>query len=157
MLSAKCSMPVASSHSERVLSFEEARKIVEAAGSNLLHSQTFPRETVDLLSSAGRVLAEEVVSDRDLPPFHRATRDGFALRTDDVAKASEATPASLRVIGEAKAGSPEYQGRLEAGEALEIMTGAPAPGGDEHAVVMVEHTSRNGNRVLVQRRVQPGE
>jgi molybdopterin molybdotransferase len=150
-------MLTASSQSERVLSFEEARKIVEAAGSNLLHSQTFPRETVDLLSSAGRVLAEEVVSDRDLPPFHRATRDGFALRTDDVAKASEAAPASLRVIGEVKAGSPEYQGRLQAGEALEIMTGAPAPGGDEHAVVMVEHTFRNGNRVLVQRRVQPGE
>src|SRR5215471_17493670 len=147
----------ASFHSERVLSFEEARQIVEASAGNLLRARALPCESLALLSTAGRVLAEEVVSDRDLPPFHRATRDGFALRTDDVAKASEATPASLRVIGEAKAGSPEYQGRLEAGEALEIMTGAPAPGGDEHAVVMVEHTSRNGNRVLVQRRVQPGE
>jgi molybdopterin molybdotransferase len=143
--------------SERVLSFEQARKIVEDAASNLLHGPTFPNETVDLLASAGRVLAERVVSDRDLPPFHRATRDGFALRANDVARASEAAPALLRVIGEVKAGSPEHEAKLQAGEALEIMTGAPAPPGEEHAVVMLEHTSRDGNKILVKRSARPGE
>jgi molybdopterin molybdotransferase len=146
----------AASQSERVLSFEEARKIVEAAGSRVFEAPP-PRETADLLSSAGRVLAEEVISDRDLPPFHRATRDGFALRAKDVASASETKPAILRVIGEVRAGSPQHDGRLNAGEALEIMTGAPAPPGDEHAVVMVEHTSRDGNRILVKRSVEPSE
>ncbi|HLQ50103.1 MAG TPA: hypothetical protein VK129_01320, partial [Terriglobales bacterium] len=110
-------------HIERVLPFEEARKIVETAAGSLLRKRTFSSEKIDLLGSAGRVLAEEIVSDRDLPPFNRATRDGYVLLTNDVAGASEGTPAALRVIDEIKAGSPQYGGSLQAGEALEIMTG----------------------------------
>ena len=144
-------------HIERVLPFEEARKIVETAAGSLLRKRTFSSEKIDLLGSAGRVLAEEIVSDRDLPPFNRATRDGYVLLTNDVAGASEGTPAALRVIDEIKAGSPQYGGSLQAGEALEIMTGAPAPSGGDYAVVMVEHTSRSGSEILVQRSAKPGE
>lgn len=142
---------------ERVLPFGEARRIVEAAGNSWLQGCAISSEKADLLSSLGRVLAEEVISDRDLPPFNRATRDGFALRAEDVAGASEAAPVPLQVVGEIRAGSSQYHQDLQTGEALEIMTGAPAPSGPEYAVVMVEHTSRNGNKVLVQRSVKPGE
>ena len=144
-------------HPERVLPFEEARKIVETAAGDLLRKHTFSSEKIDLLGSSGRVLAEEIISDRDLPPFNRATRDGYVLRANDVAGASEGAPAALRVIGEIKAGSPQYGGSLQAGEALEIMTGAPAPAGGDYAVVMVEYTSRKSDKVLVQRSIKPGE
>jgi len=144
-------------HSERVLSFEEARKVVEEAGHELLRTRRAPTEKVGLLDSARRVLAEEITADRDFPPFNRATRDGFAVRAVDVLGAGEATPVRLRVVGETKAGAPQYGVALKPGEALEIMTGAPAPAGGEYAVAMVEHTSRQGDEILVRRTVRAGE
>jgi molybdopterin molybdotransferase len=87
-------------------------------------------ETVELCTCSGRVLAEDVRADRDYPPFHRSMRDGFAVRAADV-------PGKLKVIGEVRAGQT-FSGVVNAGEAVEIMTGAPLPGGAD-AVVMVEH------------------
>ena len=87
-------------------------------------------ETVDLASCSGRVLAEDIRADRDYPPFHRSMRDGFAVRAAD-------TPGTLTVIGEVRAGDT-FAGVVNAGEAVEIMTGAPLPEGAD-AVVMVEH------------------
>src|SRR5205807_4904070 len=63
-------------------SFEEARHLVEALAAVVRAPQT---EGVDLLQAAGRVLAEGVAADRDIPPFPRATRDGFAIRAADMA------------------------------------------------------------------------
>ncbi|HZR28857.1 MAG TPA: gephyrin-like molybdotransferase Glp [Terriglobales bacterium] len=144
-------------HSERVLSFAEARKVVEEAGKGLLRGRSFSTEKVNLLNSVGRVLAEQIVADRDFPPFNRATRDGFAVRAADILGAGETTPIRLRVVGETKAGAPQYGDAVKPGEALEIMTGAPAPAGSEYAIVMVEHTSRQGDEVLVRRAVKAGE
>ena len=112
------------------------------------------RELVDLLDSAGRVLAEPIAADRNFPPFPRATRDGFALRAADV----QQVPVSLKVVGEIKAGASQEESSLHvaAGEAVSIMTGAPAPAGAD-AVVMVEHTSRHGGMVEVQRSVTADE
>src|ERR1700736_4297632 len=99
-------------------------------------------ETVALAEAAGRVLAEEIAADRDYPPFARSARDGFAVRAADL-------PGELRVIGEVRAGEM-FTGAVAAGEAVEIMTGAPMPEGAD-AVVMVEHTERRGDRVSIQR------
>jgi len=105
-------------------------------------------ETVPLAEAMGRVLAADVAADRDQPPFHRATRDGFAVRAADV-------PGALTVIGEIAAG--QSLGRaLAAGEAAEIMTGAPVPDGAD-AVAMVEHTTRDGDRVSVSQPLEAGE
>lgn len=134
-----------------LLPFRAARKLVEAEAARLRPPGA---EAVPLLSSLGRVLAEEVTADRDLPPFPRATRDGYALRAADLAR----LPAELNVIGEIRAGSaldPKL-GPLAAGCAAEIMTGAPVPAGAD-AVVMVEYTSRHGNQVKVERAVAAGE
>jgi molybdopterin molybdotransferase len=144
-------------HPERVLSFEEARKVVEEAGHDLLRRGRPSMEKAGLLDSAGRVLAEQITADRDFPPFNRATRDGFAVRAADVLGASEAAPVRLQVVGETKAGAPQYGVALKPGETLEIMTGAPAPAGGEYAVVMVEHTSRQGDEILARRAVKAGE
>jgi molybdopterin molybdotransferase len=135
-----------------VLSFEDARHLVErhAAG---VHPPAM--ETVDLLTGAGRVLAEDILADRDFPPFDRATRDGFAVRAADLAE----VPARLEVVGEVKAGDWPDSGTFSVGrgQAVGIMTGAPLPPGAD-AVVMVEQTSLSGIQSLeVRRGVKPGE
>jgi molybdopterin molybdotransferase len=134
-----------------VLSFEGARHAVEQYSARV-HAPGVA--TVDLLSAAGRVLAEAILADRNLPPFPRSTRDGYAVRAADVAR----VPTTLDVIGEIKAGErleniPKHIG---SGQTASIMTGAPVPTGAD-AVVMVEYTAQQGTRVEIQRSVAPGE
>lgn len=115
----------------------------------LLASGMLPgAETVDLLSAAGRVLAEPVLADRDFPPVDRSVRDGFAVRAADV-------PGKLRVTGEVRAGET-FSAPLFPGEAVEIMTGAPVPSGAD-AVLMVEHTARDGGSISTDRHLAVGE
>jgi molybdopterin molybdotransferase len=133
---------------ERVLSFEQARHVVlqHAAQLRCMRSQRLP-----LLQALGRTLAEDIPADRDYPPFHRATRDGYAVRSADLAS----VPVDLRLQGQIKAGS-SFAGQVEAGDCVEIMTGAPVPRGAD-AVVMVEHTSANEDRVEIKRTVRREE
>jgi molybdopterin molybdotransferase len=137
--------------SQSVLSFEDARRVVEEHASQALTHETEP---VDLLSAAGRVLAKPVVADRDIPPFPRSTRDGYAVRSSDLSR----LPATLEVIGEIKAGeNPDLlPAHVGAGQAVSIMTGAPVPEGAD-AVVMVEYTSRQGGRVEISKGAASGE
>lgn len=93
-------------------------------------------ETVALADSHGRVLAGDAAADRDYPQFNRSVRDGFAVRASDI-------PGRLRITGEVRAGE-RFAGVLGAGEAVEIMTGAPVPEGAD-AVIMVEHCTRQGD------------
>jgi molybdopterin molybdotransferase len=108
-------------------------------------------ERVDLGDALCRVLHEKVLADRDQPPFHRSTRDGFAVRAEDLA----ALPARLTVVGEVAAGRV-FAGHVGASQCVEIMTGAPLPEG-ANAVVMVETTERSGAQVLCTQRVAEGE
>ena len=135
----------------KLLSFIEARHTVEHYASTVAPTQP---EMLPLLDALGLVLAEDLRADRDFPPFPRSTRDGYAVRAADVA----ATPASVRCVGEIKAGPTSEQSAITvaAGEAAEIMTGAPVPAGAD-AVVMVEYTERNGAEVTVHRPVRAGE
>jgi molybdopterin molybdotransferase len=132
-----------------VLSFEDARRAVEDQASHIAASANEP---VDLLHAAVRVLAEPITADRDIPPFPRSTRDGYAVRAADLSN----LPAKLKVIGEIKAGPLQLPPNLNQGEALSIMTGAPAPPGAD-AVVMVEYTSQQGDSVEITKAVAPGE
>ena len=105
-----------------LLSYTAARqKVIEIA-----HGQRHQpvRETVDLPRACGRVLSDSVVADRDYPPFDRSTRDGFAVRAADVA----APNVTLRRVGEVKAGD-DFDGSVESGECVQIMTGAAVPAG----------------------------
>src|SRR5208282_3307262 len=124
-----------------ILTFQDARRVVDDHA-----SQVAPRtrEAAGLLQSAGRILAEPITADRDIPPFPRSTRDGYAVCAADLAK----LPARLKIIGEIKAGPPQLPPPLNRGEAFSIMTGAPVPPGAD-AVVMVEHTSQRGDSVEI--------
>ena len=119
-----------------VLSFEEAYEVVRERCRKIGAAGDRPSEEVMLMQALGRVLAEPVNADRDFPPFARATRDGFAVRAQDLA--SGAT--TLRVVGQVRAGDT-YDLPVASGEAVEIMTGAAVPAGAD-AVVMVEYTKR---------------
>jgi molybdopterin molybdotransferase len=138
------------STSAGVLTFEQARHMVEE------HSATLrPRgkELVELLDGVGHVLAEPVLADRNFPPFPRATRDGYAVRAADLAR----IPATLEVIGEIKAGgTADATLKVESGQAVSIMTGAPAPPGCD-AVMMVEYTSREDNQVTITKGIATGD
>lgn len=128
-----------------MLSYEDARlKVIEVTAG--LH-RIPAREKLKLENSLGRILAQEIVADRDYPPFDRATRDGFAVRAADCREAG----AKLRVIGEIRAGG-EFTKTVDAGECVQIMTGAAVPRG-ANAVVMIEHTRTGAreNEVTVER------
>jgi molybdopterin molybdotransferase len=141
-------MPAPPTQSQ-ILTFEEARRVVEQHA-----SQITPREieAVNLLQSVGRILAEPITADRDLPPFRRSTRDGYALHSADLAT----LPAKLKVIGEIKAGPSQLPSNLNRGQTFSIMTGAPVPEGAD-AVVMVEYTSQQADSVEINKPIAPGE
>lgn len=112
-----------------------------------------PVVEVPLEEALFRTLAEPIVSDMDHPPFDRAVMDGYAVRARDVTQ----TPVSLRVVGQIPAGaSPETS--LQAGEAMQINTGAPIPAGAD-AVVRVEHTVKapGANIVEIRETVAAGK
>ena len=136
-----------------VLPFTDARRVVEEKARELHHTKK-EDETVPLLEGCGRVLAEAISADRDFPPFARSTRDGYAVRSTDLAS----LPARLGVVAEIRAGArlPADAAPVAAGQAVEIMTGAPVPAGAD-AVVMVEYTSRSGKTVEITRAASPGE
>jgi len=128
-----------------MVTFEQALSIVKE---KLDEARRNPAtEVLDLQQVRGRVLAEDICADRDYPPFHRATRDGFALRSSDLAS----LPSALTRIGELRAGE-HFAGKLAPGQCVEIMTGAPLPEGAD-AVVMIEHVRVHGNQVEVPRAV----
>ncbi len=126
------------------LTFSEARQMVLSTVASALPA--LEAEDTPLESAAGRVLAETVRADRDTPALSRSVRDGFAVRAIDL-------PGSLEVIGEVRAGE-RFAGFVGPGQAVEIMTGAPVPEGAD-AVVMVEHSRRDGGRVAFDLSAEP--
>jgi len=131
-----------------MLSYEQARNtVIEQVG-----KKRGPRATatVGVWDALGLVLAQEVKTDREYPPFDRSTRDGYAVRS------KEALPgAQLKCVGEIKAGDT-VRDALVTGTCLQIMTGAAVPSGAD-AVVMVEHTSREGDVVRFTRPALAGQ
>ena len=134
-----------------VLSFEEARRVVESHARSISGPAS---EQVDLLVAAGRVLAEGIVADRDIPPFPRSTRDGYAIRAQDLCS----LPATFEMIAEIKAGEnlEAIPARIAPGQTAAIMTGAPVPTGAD-AVVMVEYSACSDARVQITKGVSSGE
>ena len=113
-------------------------------------------ETVPLAEARGRVLAERIDADLDVPGFDRASMDGYAVRGRDTFGADEADPVELDLVGSVHAGTePEVE--VGEGAAAEISTGAVMPDGAD-AVVMVERTEEVGeSAVAVRTAVAPGD
>jgi molybdopterin molybdotransferase len=117
-------------------------------------SGTLASEVVGLGQAHGRVLAEAVRATIDVPGFDRAQMDGYALRSSETVGASSYNPLSFRDIGQALVARP-FQGRVERGTAVRIMTGAPVPAGAD-AVLPAEYAEVRDALVEVSSSVAPG-
>ena len=126
---------------ESLLTFEDAQARILAA------ARTLPAESVQVGDAAGRVLAEDVRSTVDLPPFPSSAMDGYAVRSADL-------PGTLSVVGESAAGAP-FSGTIAPGDAIGISTGAVVPEGAD-AVAPVEVVVRKENTVEVDRQLEAG-
>lgn len=113
-------------------------------------------QRVPLLDALGAALSTAVMADQPVPPFDRATMDGYAVRAHDTYGASEGLPALFCVVGQVLMGEAPSMA-LGTGEAMQIATGGMLPEG-ANAVVMIEHTeSVDGETLLVMKPVANGE
>lgn len=115
-----------------MISVEEARERI------LAHFAPLPAEDAPLLDALGQVTAEAVRGGFSIPPHDNTAMDGYAVRAQDTAGATPQQPITLRVTGYLPAGQV-FDGRVGAGEAVRIMTGAPLPDGAD-AIVPFEET-----------------
>lgn len=134
-----------------MIEYADARARVIAA------AEALPAETVPLAEALGRTLARDVKAREAIPPFSKATMDGFAVRAADTRAAGPRAgrSVSLEVLADLPAGRPSRK-TVGPGQAIRIMTGAPLPRGAD-AVVMVEDTESSGRTVRVRRAVGPGD
>src|SRR5260370_342255 len=137
-----------SSFPSTMLTYEQARRTVIEQ----VEKARGPRATVNISvwDALGFLLADEIKADREYPPFHRSTRDGYAVRAMEVSLV-----ATLRCVAEIKAGDTVML-PLAPGTCVQIMTGAGGPDGAD-AVGMIEHTNRDGDSVRVERAPDPGQ
>jgi molybdopterin molybdotransferase len=137
------------------------RSVEDAQAEILQHFAPVEPEMVALLESLGRVVAQDVVADINVPPFANSAMDGYAVRGADIQGASPTTPAKLRIIAEVPAGGTTDI-PVESGTAIRIMTGAPMPQGGD-TVVPFEETDEgrldsllDQGMVQIYKRVSPG-
>jgi len=127
-----------------MISFDEAIRLLDTA------LRPLGRESVALEDALGRVLAEEIVADRDFPPTDRSAMDGFAVRSADLP-----SPGALKVVGEVRAGADPSGHYVAVGETCRVFTGAVIPDGAD-AVVMVERTEEDRSSGTVRIDDTPG-
>jgi putative molybdopterin biosynthesis protein len=120
----------------KLVTFDEAKQLIEQT----LNPKPLGKEEIPLLEAYNRVLAEDVTSTLDIPPFSRSTVDGYAVHAEDTFGADENQPVTLKFCGMVSIGEAP-QVKVAKGEAAEIVTGAPIPEGAD-AVIMVEDTQR---------------
>lgn len=110
---------------------------------------------VPLLDSLGGVLAEEVISETNIPPFHRSPLDGFALRAEDTREASAENPVKFQVVDYLPAGKTTKT-EVKINQAVRIMTGAKIPAGAD-AVIQQEAVESDGKTMVLKRALNPME
>ena len=131
-----------------LLSFEEAGRIIDA------NIEPITRvETINIDDCLNRVLAEDIIAIRNIPPFDRAAVDGYALKAKDTFGVSRQNPKTLNIIDTVYAGAMP-KSRLTSGGCIQIATGAKIPQGAD-AVVMIEDVSQEDGQVKIIKSVYP--
>ena len=111
-------------------------------------------ERIMIEEAVGRVLAEDVKAERDVPPFDRSAMDGYAVKAEDTFKASQFNPVKLKVVDVLQVGESTDK-PIETGQCIRIATGCPIPPGAD-AVVMMEFTEEKEGFVSIFKGVYPG-
>ncbi len=139
-------------HFFKIKTLDEAlNQVVEIA-----ETQNLEVESVSLESSHGRICCENVYSKVNIPSFDRSTVDGYAIKTSDVAGATDSIPAMLTLKGNSIMGQAIHD-RIESGEAIYVPTGGMLPKGAD-GVVMIEHSEKiSEDMVLIFHPVAYGE
>jgi len=113
-------------------------------------------EEVHILECADRILAEDVISDIDVPEFNRSTVDGYAIKSQDSNGASETIPSLLNIVGKVEVGQVPNKS-IKSGEAMYIPTGGMIPEGAD-GVVMIEHTEKlDEENLMIYKSISPHE
>jgi len=136
-----------------MISIEEARRLIWD------ETPVLKKEKIEIIDSLGRVIAEDIVSEFDIPPFDRSAMDGFAIISDDTFSATKENPVLLEVIGEIKAGDFKNF-KIEKGKAISIMTGAKIPQNSDAVIKIedVEEIFKDGKRYIkIERYIKKGE
>jgi putative molybdopterin biosynthesis protein len=134
-----------------LMPFDLAKKLII----DTINPKPLGEEKIPLLDAINRIISEDIISNLNIPPFHRSTVDGYAVKAEDTYGAEENKPVNLNIIGEVSVGKyPELE--LKKGETVEITTGAPIPIG-ANAVVMVENTQKKENSLLIYRAITQDE
>jgi molybdopterin molybdotransferase len=133
-----------------MITVEKALQIV------LDHTRILEPENVPILQAIGMVLAEDIVSSEDIPPYDMATIEGFALRSANIANSNRSKPATLKLDGEVKAGD-RWDHVIQSGHALKVAAGAPLPEGVD-SVISTDHAVReSAKKVRIYSSQKPGE
>ena len=131
-----------------LISYQKAKEVVDS------HIQPITRtELVPIDDAVNRVLAEDLVAKMNVPPFNRASMDGYAVKAKDTFGAGQFKPKLLKIVGEIHAGEKSTN-KIKTGECLQISTGAMMPDGAD-AVMMVEDTERDDDKVKIFKSVTP--
>lgn len=129
---------------------DEAKELIEKYIFKYYESEC---EEIPLEEAYNRIVYEDVYSVIDFPPFNRALKDGFAIKSEDSYGASEENPKTLKIIDALEAGSYSEK-NVELGRCVEISTGSPLPKGAD-SVIMVEYTLKNDDEVELYTSVTP--
>ena len=129
--------------------------VEEALDKILSHIQPLGSEKVSLLETLGRVIAEDIYANRDVPPLDNSGMDGYAVKNLDIKNASKDHPVRLKVVEDLPAGSISTK-TLRKGQAIRIMTGAPIPKG-ANTIIPVEETEKEEGFVSIFKAVSSGE
>jgi len=139
----------------RKIGFAKLIPLEEALENLLSRIKCNKMETIEVSSSLGRVLANDIMAPIDIPPFDRAAMDGYAINAEDSFGASPKNPKQVKLIGTIDIGQ-KSEIKVQAGTAIRISTGAALPLGAD-AVIKIEDTDIDNNIVTLFNSVVPGK
>jgi molybdenum cofactor synthesis domain-containing protein len=139
----------------RKIGFSKLTPLEDALKKLFSHIKVGPIEVININDSLNRILAEDIISEIDVPPFDRSAMDGYALIAEDTFGASQKNPKNIRLIGTIEIGESTDK-NINKGEAIRISTGAPTPGGSD-AVIKIEDTEIKNNIITLYMALTPGK
>jgi molybdopterin molybdotransferase len=141
-------------HDVRMRGFRDRAEVAEVLAILEARLSPLPSEDVPLAQAFGRVLSADVIAPAPVPAFDRAAMDGYALHGEETFGASPYNPLEFEVVGVSLPGRP-FMGKIQAGQAVRIMTGAPLPEGGD-TVLQAEAAEEIEGRLRVSEGVPPG-